>query len=145
MKQVLLLFLIVSLSGCSMLGPRTSICDDLQEPSRLCQVANKAGVRLEDIGNILIVTNAVAIGEGAYEAEDACRVLEDIRTALDVSITYLFVRNMVMDATSKYPGLFIVAGSYLDLFDLKEIITDKDKQILKGWLDKQIVILGCQK
>ena len=45
---------------------RPSVCTDITEPSLLCEIAVKHGVRLETVGNTLIIVNSVAIAKGVY-------------------------------------------------------------------------------
>lgn len=140
MKYVLPLLLACLLfTGCAATGP--SVCDGLTEKSYLCEAADKSGAKLEDIGNVLIVANAVAIGQGVYTKEQALKVMVDIRSRLDFPVSYLFIRSMVTDATSRYPGLFEVAAIYLAQFNSPRIMYGKDREILTSWLDQQIKLL----
>lgn len=143
MKKLLVAaFLAIALvfTGCAGLGLDNlpSKCDVLTERSVLCELADKAGVRLEDVGNVLIVANTVAIGEGLYTKAQAQEVFKGIVRLLGgpdpdtrAFITYAELRDGIMKLVNKYPGLFLIAESYLDMFMQKqEFITEWDKKTL---------------
>ena len=124
-------------SGCGIMsGP--SVCDDTTEASILCDLSAKAGVRLENVGNMLIIVNAVAIGEGAYSTDDALGVLEGLRGFVDNPVSYLSIKNEVVNVVSKYPGLFTLTGIYLQGFNSPAVLSEKDRRILTVWLDNRI-------
>lgn len=121
-------------------GP--SVCDTMApNESILCDTANKYGVKLEDIGNTLIVANAVAIGEGLYTSGQALQVVKSLRSILDDDITYLFFRDELMQWTSEYPGLFEVAMIYLSDFGFDIGLTSTDRNMLQEWFDARIETL----
>lgn len=133
---------IAGLAGCS-LATAPSVCDSITAgDSHLCAIAGKTGVRLEDIGNTLIVANAVAIGSGAYTQDQARLVLQGLRASLDSPLSYLAMQDELRQVLSKYPGLFIVATIYLDQFGVDQVISPVDTGILKSWLDRQIATLA---
>ena len=136
---LLIILLVFGLIGCAGLQLK-SVCDDLAEPSYLCEIAKKFGVRLEDIGNGLIIVNAFAIGEGAYSLEDAIKLAKDLRSTLDDPLlTNALFGNKLSDKVKQYPGLFDVVDSYLSaLKDSVEPMFKKDREILVNWLDKRI-------
>ena len=142
MKRLLLIILafVVLLFGCATTLP--SKCDDVTDPSRLCDLSKQAGVRLEDVGNGLIVANAISIGSGLYTKEQALTVLKEFRSALDQPITYLAFKTLLYDKMDQYPGLIEVATIYFEqLGNIQEIMYPKDRELLAGWLDRQIKIL----
>ena len=144
MKKLLLLTIAIALlaTGCISLGPQTSICDDVKTGSYLCQVADDNDTRIEDVGNLLIIANSVAIGQGAYTREEALVTLRHIRRQLDHPVSYLFIRDAVISATSSYPGLFEVATLYMMQFDRPQLMFVRDRMILTRWLDNYITMLG---
>lgn len=140
LKSVIFAAALSFLVGCTG-GP--SVCDKREEAeSYLCETAEKAGIRLEDAGNILMIANAVAIGEGAYSRGDALKVLVDIRSLINSSPSYSFITKAVRDKVDRYPGLFIVAEVYLSSMNQPQIISNFDRDILDSWLGRQIAILG---
>ena len=129
--------------GCAGIGTRPSICDTLTEPSQLCWLSEKYNVRLEDIGNGLIVANAVAIVQGVYTKEDAIAVMRDIRAILDNPVSYAFFKTGVDARVAFYPGLLEIATVYFsELGGVTQIMYRTDRDILIGFLDKQIKMLG---
>ncbi|MCK5602634.1 hypothetical protein KAR91_12210 [Candidatus Pacearchaeota archaeon] len=139
MKKLLaLVFTLVLLTSCATAN-LPSVCDNIEEgQSYLCQVAEKRDVRLEDIGNVLIVANAVSIGEGWYSGQNAIDVMREIRSALDSPVSYLYFKAKVEVTTKKYPGLLEVAEIYLGEFTSSKIMYTRDRQILIDWFDNRI-------
>ena len=138
-KKIGLLLVIVALlvSGCGLMsGP--SVCDDTTEASVLCDLSLKAGVRLENVGNMLIIVNAIAIGEGAYSKQDALHALEGLREFIDSSVSYVLVKSKALEIVDKYPGLFTLTELYLQGFDSTSLLSAKDQRILTTWLDNRI-------
>lgn len=119
-----------------------SVCDNLEQPSYLCDISKQYDTRLEDIGNALIIANAVAIGQKVYTREQAISVLTEIRSALDNPISYVVFKNLVYDKVDSYPGLLEVASAYFSILGTNtENILPTDRGFLKSWIDRQIGIL----
>lgn len=139
--QWLFLFFLV---GCGHLANLPSVCDHLEQ-SRLCVISQKYDVRLEDVGNILIVANAVAIGQGLYTVDDAIKVMKELRSVLNDPISYALFKAKVDESIRAYPGLIEVASIYFaELGGITDNMYLDDRNLLKGWLDKQILILERQ-
>lgn len=130
--------LIMILSGCAMLQGAPSVCDTLEERSLLCETAAKAGIRLEDLGNGLIIANMIAIAENLYTRDQAAEVLTHLRDLLHNPISYLLFANEVQKIGRQYPGLLAVAEIYMDQLLVSIPIHNVDRALLVGWLDKQI-------
>lgn len=141
MKKLILLFsMLFLLTGC-ITGP--SVCDNRGDAkSYLCAMADTSGVRLESVGNILIVANSVAIGQGAYSKEEAVVVLKSILIVVERGPSYSHIRKTVIKETDKYPGLFIIADSYISNMNQPQVISKFDKDILTAWINRQITSLG---
>ena len=139
-RIVLMMFfaMAVLVVACISTGTRPTVCDRIQGPSILCQVAGEHGVRLEDVGNGLILVNAVAISEGAYTKGDAKRVLRRLLESLDGPVTYALFKEHLINATESFPGLLDVARSYLDELSLSNRMHDADREILRTWLTNRI-------
>jgi len=135
--MVLMLFMV---AGCVGTQTAPSVCDTV-EKSMLCDLAQDQGVRLEDIGLVLIVVNSVAIGEGLYSKDQARAVLVDLRAILDNPVSYVFFRANVYDSVDKYPELLEVCKLYLDRFTTGRIMYKADRAILISWLDDRIEAL----
>lgn len=119
-------------------GTKPNICETNTAPSFLCEVAEAHGVTLEEVGVILIVANAVAIGEGAYSVEDAIEVLTKLRDVLENPVSYMFFRYRIEKALHNYPALFTVAEVYLDAIASPQIMHRFDRALLKSWLNQRI-------
>jgi len=140
MKSIIMLICCLFLTGCNG-GP--SICDTRgDQESYLCEIAESMGARLEDTGNILMVANLVAIDSGKYTREDAQQVFMTLHGMLEKSPSYGFIRAEILKRFNKYPGLFIVAGVYMDQMDKPQIISNFDRNLLLSWTEKQIALLG---
>ena len=136
-----ILILILVLVGCA--GRLPTVCDEVKGPSLLCDTAERYGVRLEDVGNGLIIANAIAIAEGLYTIDEAVEVMTELRDILDDPITYVTFKVEVYKRMEKYPGLIEVATVYFDeLGGMAKEIYPIDRKLLVGWLDKQIKTLG---
>ena len=141
MKKLLLLAcLIPFLFAC---GGIPTVCDKITEPSIFCDLSKKANVRFEDVGNGLIIANAVAIGEGIYTKEQALKVMKELKLFMADPVTYAAFKAEVYLKMDKYPGLLLVAELYLGQFSgLNQPIYAADRTLIIGWLDQQIKILG---
>lgn len=138
MKSIWILIFMLAImlvGGCTFLP---SVCDNNDQPSVLCDIAEDSGMRLEDIGNTLIVVNAVAINEGEYTEQQAADILKEIRHAIDSPVSYLFFKAELEEKISGVPGLFAVASDYLSSFVNDDIMHEKDRMILMTWLDNRI-------
>jgi len=137
---VFLVVVMLSLSACA--GKMPSVCDQLID-SRLCEISGKMNMRIEDVGNALIITNAIAIGEGLYTKEDALKVLNTLNdTVVEGGISYELFVTLVGDSIAKYPGLFEVFQAYFNALVSTQVISPTDQQILSGWLERQISALS---
>lgn len=142
MKIYLAILFLVFLIGCVATKPKPSICDPVPvSESLLCDAAARSGVRLEFVGNILVAANIEAIGKGKYTKEQALTVLNTLKDFMSMPVSYSFVNRYVMDAFKRNPGLFLIATEYIDQFTGTQIIRSKDREILVGWLDKQIQLV----
>lgn len=117
---------------------KPSVCETNTAPSYLCEVAEKYGTTLENIGAVLIVSNALALGGGAYSPEDALKVLREIRAILDNPVSYLFFGAQVKKRLFKNPAMFTVSETYISQFNSPQIMRPFDQAILRSWIDKQI-------
>ena len=142
MKNIAMILALVFLTSCSTIGMRPSVCDDLSEPSLMCQTAAKFGVRLEDIGGALVIANTVAIASGTYSKADAVEVLSELRSGLLDPISYFAFRTNISLYVNKYPGLLEVAQMYINQFTSTNDILGTDRKLLLDWLDKQIEALS---
>jgi len=138
-KFIIVLLMALVVAGCGFNFP--SVCDNMTEPSLMCDIARKYNVRVEDIGNVLIVTNAIAIGEGQYTKEQAVGVFREIRSLLDNPITYMALRGGIYDRLERYPGLYEVSDIYLGEFTALVDVYPADRGMLISWLDERIVNL----
>jgi len=141
-RLIFVLIMCFALISCTAFQNLPSVCDDIKD-SALCNIADKAGVRLEDIGNAFIVANAISIGQGYYTKDQARIVLSELQDALMNPITWVLFSDMVKEKISQYPGLLEIAEGYFAVLvsDYTQIY-DTDRTILVEWLSKQIAILS---
>ena len=150
MKKVITLFCLALLAGCSglnFLNPTgASVCDGIVAgDSMICDVAKVNGTTPEASGNLLILVNAVAIGQGSYTADQALMVLGDIQAALNSPvISYLDLNNKIRESVKAYPGLFDIISLYASLTS-PELIREADRQMLNDWLTARIKNLEASK
>ena len=142
MKKLISLIFVLLLVGCAT-GDMPSKCDIIAPgDSILCDMAQERGIRIEDVGNAFIVVNAIAIGEGLYTREEAISVCEGLSEVLDDPITYIAFHAALSDRLDRYPGLLVVAMSYLNMFNLDIEMYAQDRALLVNWLDNRIISLG---
>jgi len=141
-KLILLIIAAFVLTGCATLGKLPSVCDNLQEPSYLCKISGDS-IRLEDVSNMLLIVNAVSIGEGLYTKEQAISILEHLKQVLDNPVSYAFFASDVLGKVEKYPGLLEVAKIYFDqLATNTQVMFAADRRFILYQLEKQLDILG---
>ena len=79
------------------------------------------------------------IGEGKYTREQAVEALQEMRSALDNPISYLYFKTLVQDRVDKYPGLLEAGDIYLSSFaSMSQIMCNEDREFLIGFIDKVI-------
>jgi len=135
LEMVAIILLPIFMLSCATTMP--SVCDNVEE-SILCDLSRKSGIRLEDIGNGIIIANAVLISQGTYSKEDALGVMETVRLLLDKSARYHLFKKAIEDLVHDFPGLLEVSYSYLEVLDLDSRISPADRLILEQWLDRRI-------
>jgi len=139
-----LLFLGILLAGIACRGiPLKSVCDTIVDPSVLCDMSANLGMRLEEVGNVLIIANAVAIGQGLYTKGEALDVMVELLKILDNPVSYVYFWLQLDQAITDYPGLIEVQESYFEEFrQNSRIMYNTDREILVGFLANQIGILS---
>lgn len=140
MRKMSLFFLcsaMLLMAACA--GSLPTVCDEISPgESVLCDIANKQGIRLEDVGLGLILVNSVAIKEGVYTRDQARGVVEKLLSCLDGSVTYALFRDRIQEYTAGYPGLLEVTQAYLYQFSLSKQISQTDREILTAWLNNRL-------
>lgn len=137
MKKIIFIvcILVCVLYSCNSNGP--SICDTI-ENSYLCEMANKTGIKLESVGNGLIVMNNIAISSGYITSVKYNDILIKIRQSLDEPITYVLFKDKIIKYADKYPKTLSIGKKYVQLFELNKNISESDKMLIKYWIDRQI-------
>lgn len=143
MRKCLLLFgLFFIISSCASVSKLPSVCDSITTPSEICKLSDQLGVRPEDIGNALIIANAISIGQKLYTREQAAEVLTELLAILDNPVSYAFFKSEVYLRVEEYPGLLEVATSYFSILGAStDIMYRADRFMIKGFLENQIAIL----
>lgn len=139
MRKYLIILPMILFLGCGFNFP--SVCDNLEEKSDLCAYAEKAGVRLEDFENGIIILNSLAIGQELYSAEQAKEIITDLKVAVISPLSWLVLKTDIEQKLEKYPGLFIVTESYLSVMTGVDPIPDYDKNRLIGLFDRMLNLL----
>ena len=133
------------LVGCGTLGigKPPSICDDLAPgDSVLCDLAARADINLEVLGDLIMVVNLRAIREGAYTAADAQRALQGIRDAVSVTnvLSAAELRALALRYISDFPELLLISR-YIYVIDSPRILTARDRAMIISWCDQQLSLL----
>jgi hypothetical protein len=134
---------LIFIYGCANMGvgKLPSVCDALEGPSVLCDMAEKTGMRIEDIGIGIAIVSTVCIREDVFSKEDALKIITSIGDSLDIGITYSIFKQLVEQNAKNYPELIIVVESYAPYFDSMLYISKADKSMIKYWIEKQKVRL----
>jgi len=140
MRNFLLILLVGLLTGCAASMPWPACNQNVPDGSLLKRIADENKMCLEDIGNTLIIANAVAIGSEWYTREDARNAVNRWLEMLDADISYMGFRSEVYAAVKKYPGLFEVMDIYFMRFQQESLpIMDTDRELLKNWLNDRVL------
>jgi hypothetical protein len=135
MKKLLILAVCLTLFSCAGLQKQKSVCDDMTEPSVLCELAAQQGIRLETYGDFLLVINLRAIKQGAYEQYKASLFFNELREKLNTSpVAAVDLKKFVLQRVAEIPELLLVSP-YLTYMDSPQILTNKDVEMLNWWID----------
>ncbi|HLA02193.1 MAG TPA: hypothetical protein VJ019_05475 [Aestuariivirga sp.] len=141
----LALIALALLANCGTLGigKPPSICDDLAPGnSVLCDLAARADINLEVMGDLIMVVNLRAIKEGAYTAADAQRALQGIRDAVSATnvLAAAELRALALRYISDFPELLLISR-YIYVIDSPRILTARDRAMIISWCDQQLSLL----
>jgi len=149
MKKLFILFALMLITACVSTQNLPSVCDN-ETQSKLCDISTAHNIRLEDMGNGLIVGIALAIGTETADKEDVLKAIKQIRKSLEkqirksleLPITYDYFTSSVYEKFNRYPGLLEIAMIYFQPFSSLNIpMYQRDRQLLAGFLDREIAIL----
>lgn len=139
MRRLLIITMLIMffcLIGCAT-GP--SVCDSIAPgDSVLCDAVAGEEYQLEDIGNALIIANALAIGEEIYTREEAIEVCQELIELLNSPITYAKFKLGVDEELSDYPGLKDVVDLYTSDSVIDSDMYIIDRGIIIDWLTERI-------
>jgi len=137
MKKIIIGFLIFLLAGCTV--SMNSVCNSLQPgDSDLCALADSMGVKLEDIGNGLVLANLIAIDKGEYTLEQAVDVLLVLHSLIEAGISYNGLRSNLIELDSAFPGLLDIGFIYINRLNSTKIMKRADREILLSFIQGQI-------
>ena len=139
--MIIVMAIAIITTSCVTPGVQHSVCDDITQPSYLCDMSKAMGVRLEEVGNTFIIANSLAIASGKYTKEDAAREINRLVLILDDPISYMEFRFNVEEVLHEFPGLLEVARAYLDTFVQPDFIFKTDRNIMTSWLRRQLANL----
>jgi hypothetical protein len=135
MKKLFILAVCLTLFSCAGLPKQKSVCDDMIEPSVLCELAGKYDIRLETAGDIILVVNLRAIKLGAYEQYQAARFFNDLKHELNTSpVAAADLKKWVLQHVAEIPELLLVSP-YLTYMETPQLLTNKDIEMLNWWID----------
>lgn len=138
LKLVPLLIAIPIIVGCA--GQLPSVCDSKPD-SVLCDIANRHGVRLETVGDIILVVNLRVIKQGVYTKHQAADALERMKMAYHAAnFTAADLKALVLKYADDYPELILVM-QYAGYFDAPTVLKSKDIEMLDWYVDQQLTYL----
>lgn len=139
MKRLLILIMLAGfLAGC--MGQLPSVCDN-QTESVLCDVAERYNVRLETVGDILMVVNLRAIKEGVYTKSQARGALLSMKEAYHAAnFTATDLKALILEYVDEYPELILVV-QYVGYFDMPDVLRVKDVEFLDSYIDQQLTLI----
>ena len=94
--------------------------------------------RCADIGNALIIANAIAISEGKYTKQQAVDVLTDLQALLADPIPYALFRRHVYKKIEQYPGLYEISEIYFAELAGRQMMFKADREMLIDWIGDRI-------
>jgi hypothetical protein len=129
---------LVLLAGCAGLPQYPECNAHYPQDAKIVQVANTYEMCLRDVGNAMIVANALAVGMDAYTVEDALKVVDDTILLLETNVTEMAFRDHVMGRLTKFPGLVDVGRVYVMEFSSTRFMDRESKGIIRGWLEEKV-------
>jgi hypothetical protein len=107
-----------------------SVCDNKTEESKLCDVAEKYDVRMEDAFFGIRAANAVIIHFDGYTKSQAQKVLIDMRALFESPVTYIAAWGEIGEITKEYPDMIEFAKPFAEAFVDTRIMLRKDRAIM---------------
>ena len=119
-------FLLVFFVACS----TVSVCDDLMDPSMICDMSRKLGIMPEDAVKTIIVANEAAIMEGLYTSSDVYDIAKKGRDLVAGVITNGdFIRFLAENAGGN-KRILKISYVFFDGWPTDELMLEKDRLIL---------------
>jgi hypothetical protein len=139
MKRAIIFMAIVALIGCAGMATQPSKYDGGDyDNCLLYQVAQKHGVRIEDMGNLIRVAGLIGSAEDMVDPKVAIEVYSKIRTALSFQITgEAFVEELGFLA-AEYQEILSIAMSYAPDFAVTYTLDEQTVTILVDWCSARI-------
>ena len=138
---------ILQLSACQFFKnnpatPNISICDTIQTESVLCQLAEKKGMTLEEIGTAIVIVNYAAIRADVYSAGSAIEVLKQMKAVISRPVSYSYLRKWLLGTLLNAPELVEISEMFPNT---PLIMYNADRDILIGFIDRHISNLEMMK
>lgn len=114
-------------------------CNNRLGDCTIVRIANDHGVCLDQIGNGLIIANAVCIGNEAYTRQQAAKAIQDVISVLDEPITALAFKVLIDSKIGRFPGMLEVSSIYLSYFDGEAVLDTRSRDIVKDWLKTRVL------
>ena len=139
-KSIVILLSMLFLTSCASFQlNKTSVCDNLNEPSYFCEISNKYNMNVEDVANVIRIGNAIAISKNKYTAQNALDSLKTIRNALNYNVSYLFVQSTLFNLKSNYPEIFVLSSILINReLNKAQFMYKADKEMLIKFVDQLI-------
>jgi hypothetical protein len=140
-KVITLLLVAIMLFSCA--TDLTSKYDSAEYNGCLiCDIADKRGVRLEDVGNGIRIAGFTAREMDAYTASQAIEVLEKIKTALQMPISGATLIVYLGDLQAEYAEVLSIAMSYAgDFGKVTQTLDEMSVDILLKFINERLAVL----
>lgn len=119
-----------------------SACDEIQGPSKFCEMAAEHGVNLTLIADSFGVLNDIAIHKNKYTKAQALEVLTRLRLFMNSPVSYAAFRLELTEILDRYSYLKSTSDRYISMLVSTQVIYPEDLRLIKGWLDRLIAGLA---
>jgi len=138
---------VLSMVGCAGLSQtpaELSVCAAPDATSSwICSIANRYNFTVEDMDSLLLDANAVAMISGAYNKEQARKVIKKLMNDVStLQLSYTGLIQIVLKDVEDADLLLGIISRRLMLFKSDVLISDFDKALLLTHLQHQLNLVG---
>ena len=144
MKNLLLLFVVILLSGCAGTFQPSAVCTDGY--SAILTVSKGDPTALD---RTLLTVNVLGLEKGQYTAADARKFFSDTRNTVNNGISYVALLSKItkdIESVNKLAGIsIIILGADVPMIadaGGTNLISDCDKELILNHLAKQELLLA---